>query len=101
MRGYFLLIICFSAALVSARPQQTEDEYYDEGEYFYQEYDENGEEYGYYNYNDQIDEYGVSREEEPDVSPTTTASTTTTTRRTTTTTTTRRPYIPIRTTTRY
>lgn len=50
----------------SARPQldfgdDSESEYYDEGEYFYQEYEENGEDYGYYNYNDESNDYGESR----------------------------------------
>ena len=37
------------------------DEYYDEGEYFYQEYDENGEDLGYYSYNDENEDNGMER----------------------------------------
>jgi len=102
-----LLLSLGLLTLTSARPQldfgEDDEEYYDEGEYFYQEYEENGEDYGYYNYKDgsddtnESDDYGISREEEPDPYPiTTTTTTASTTRRTTTTTTTttRRPYIP-------
>ena len=42
------------------RPKET-DEYYDEGEYFYQEYDENGEDLGYYSYNDEYEDNGMER----------------------------------------
>merc|ERR1719400_416981 len=80
-----VLLSFFLSGLASGRPQldfgdEETDEYYDEGEYFYQEYDENGEDLGYYSYNDEYEDNGMEREEEPDPIITTTS--------------TRRPYIP-------
>ena len=70
MKVALLLSLCL-LTLTSARPQldfgEDDEEYYDEGEYFYQEYEENGEDYGYYNYKDESDDtnesddYGISR----------------------------------------
>ena len=53
------------SAMASGRPQldfgdENQEDYYDEGEYFYQEYEENGEDYGYYNYNDELEDAGES-----------------------------------------
>ena len=61
-----LLLSFFLSGLASGRPQldfgdEETEEYYDEGEYFYQEYDENGEDLGYYSYNDESEDYGMER----------------------------------------